>query len=142
MSTGIKPCPFCGSSEIDIESVEIEGYDLGYQASCSQCSVMGSTYATKEDAIAVWNTRAPVFVVTEDSGMMDGDQILGIFSSAANARNRVLERFAEIDPSDRRTTIEAFANELDGGFGQAAWSERSMTASRYSQEIHDNLGGK
>jgi Lar family restriction alleviation protein len=67
MKTDIKPCPFCGSRKIDVEPVEIEGYNLGYQASCSQCSVSGSNYATEDDAISVWNTRAPVlFPIPKD----------------------------------------------------------------------------
>ncbi len=57
MIENAKPCPFCGCVKINLEHIEAEGVDVGYQASCSQCLIASSTYATEEDAIAFWNTR-------------------------------------------------------------------------------------
>jgi Lar family restriction alleviation protein len=137
------PCPFCGSLDLDFIGNEIEGDDHHWSILCN-CSITTGGYKTKEQAIAFWNKRAPVFVVSEDSDMMEGDKILGIFSSAANARAKVLERFAEINPRDTRTSIEAFENELNAEFG-AQYDNNGrlgkwMVASCYRKNVIDKLG--
>lgn len=51
------PCPFCGSAEIDFIEAEIDGAPNNYQILCDGCGTTTGGYATKEEAIAFWNTR-------------------------------------------------------------------------------------
>ena len=57
----LKPCPFCGSSNVTLE-VEY-GSDCGYgfgghTVICNNCGVQTIYYETKEEAIEAWNKRA------------------------------------------------------------------------------------
>lgn len=52
---GAKPCPFCGSDEIFIESA----YDGHlFSAYCHNCFIKQSGYVTEAEAKEKWNTRA------------------------------------------------------------------------------------
>ena len=55
----LKPCPFCGSKDLDVTNITGEGEENWIE--CNQCACMG-TYRrqTKEEAISLWNTRSPV----------------------------------------------------------------------------------
>lgn len=52
----LKPCPFCGSKNIDLEYVE--EFD-SYYATCTGCGV-ATRYTDREQAIRFWNRRAKV----------------------------------------------------------------------------------
>lgn len=55
MSTGLKPCPFCGSEEIFVY-LKSTNYDK-WCAICSICLARGGIGETKEEAATLWNTR-------------------------------------------------------------------------------------
>ena len=57
----LKPCPFCGESDIDIRT---DDDGLSWYAFCNDCGVMCGYSMTKEDVINAWNKRA---VVIEDN---------------------------------------------------------------------------
>ena len=52
----LKPCPFCGSTE-----VEIDGRDEGYGVLCRNCGVWVTSgrwwFDDSKDAIELWNRR-------------------------------------------------------------------------------------
>ncbi len=50
MSQDLKPCPFCGSSDVDMFQVSIM---------CTPCAAEGPTANTTKEAIAAWNRRTP-----------------------------------------------------------------------------------
>ena len=57
----LKPCPFCGSSNIAPE--EEYGSDCGYSFGghlviCNNCGVQTKYYETETEAIEAWNRRA------------------------------------------------------------------------------------
>lgn len=51
------PCPFCGNTKIDFIEAGFDGDPNNYQILCDGCGTTTGGYATKEDAIAFWNTR-------------------------------------------------------------------------------------
>ena len=56
----LKPCPFCGASENDIEvrsTVDSRGY-CDFQLACSKCGMSLIPYRSCFDANKAWNTRA------------------------------------------------------------------------------------
>lgn len=56
--TDLKPCPFCGSSpKLDQPSMSASGW----QVFCPKCETVATrVLASGAEAIAAWNTRAPV----------------------------------------------------------------------------------
>lgn len=48
----LKPCPFCGGSDIRIEKI----YDY-YEVLCCDCLSRTEEYSTNEEAIEAWNNR-------------------------------------------------------------------------------------
>ncbi len=141
MMENVKPCPFCGSHKIDFLEQGFDGDDNNYQILCDGCGTTTGGYATKEKAIAFWNTRAPVYLVTLDSGMMDGTELLGVFSSPKKARGKVLERWNQLPEWDKNTCIEAFPFALDEDKGlYTDQYNKSIHAFKYTGKINDNLG--
>ena len=55
MTVKLKSCPFCGSSDLDIESAGC-AHDM-YNVACGGCEAWGPTEDTKEKAIEKWNLR-------------------------------------------------------------------------------------
>ena len=53
-SEELKPCPFCGSTEIYIDNPDTNCFYVG----CANCGVQGTTANKKELAVAYWNRRA------------------------------------------------------------------------------------
>jgi len=49
----LKPCPFCGTSHVDISN----RYTDSYQVHCMHCGADGPVGARLEIAITAWNTR-------------------------------------------------------------------------------------
>lgn len=56
MSEELKPCPFCGSTDIDILAYE-EEYHTRRVANCINCGASGSVSDSVEEAIESWNAR-------------------------------------------------------------------------------------
>lgn len=61
----LKPCPFCGSSNVTLEDITDEQGEL-WMVQCNGCGISvccpggedGCADATKEEAAAAWNRRA------------------------------------------------------------------------------------
>ena len=51
----LKPCPFCGSSDLWIDGGE---YLNNFEVVCTKCGGRIGYFDTKADAIAAWNRRA------------------------------------------------------------------------------------
>lgn len=62
----LKPCPFCGSTHIEIEKTQMCEYEKAniesdgywYDCFCNNCLAGTSDFITQEDAEKAWNTRA------------------------------------------------------------------------------------
>jgi Lar family restriction alleviation protein len=56
-SEELKPCPFCGSTDV---SIEVRG-DRHLRVLCCSCAAKGPhVYFVRVEAIAAWNRRAEV----------------------------------------------------------------------------------
>ena len=53
----LKPCPFCGAEDPDIETEEFKGF-IYTRVSCWLCNVSTDAYLFEERAIEAWNRRA------------------------------------------------------------------------------------
>lgn len=53
MSEKLKPCPFCGSNDVEI----VESFD-GLCVLCGNCEATSNDFGKIEDAIKAWNRRA------------------------------------------------------------------------------------
>ncbi len=54
LSNELKPCPFCGSTRVIVDTT-VPGAYIPECLDC--CTVISFCYPTKEDAIAAWNRR-------------------------------------------------------------------------------------
>ena len=50
----LKPCPFCGGTQLTIISV----YGEDCYVNCDACTTCGPSGETREEAIEAWNRRA------------------------------------------------------------------------------------
>lgn len=55
MNDELKPCPFCGSDDLEIYH-EVVG--CHYYVTCRDCGSSGAIYYTPEQAAHAWNRRA------------------------------------------------------------------------------------
>ena len=54
----LKPCPFCGDIDPDIEELSINGLFIGsYCVECFNCHAKTDYFDTEEEAIEAWNRR-------------------------------------------------------------------------------------
>jgi hypothetical protein len=54
----LKPCPFCGETGADYESVGMGGQTVWYKVKCALgCCASTAPFETCEEAAEVWNTR-------------------------------------------------------------------------------------
>ena len=53
MTDALKPCPFCGSD--DVEALDMEGK---HYVVCYDCALEGPFHKSRAAVIAAWNTRA------------------------------------------------------------------------------------
>ena len=57
----LKPCPFCGSDEVQISYEDTFSYDFRRGVYCSDCcGGMYPFYNSEAEAIEAWNTRAEI----------------------------------------------------------------------------------
>jgi Lar family restriction alleviation protein len=56
----IKPCPFCGNEEVEIDEVGIGEFAID----CPECRAIGPIVGTVMEAISFWNDRRASDVVT------------------------------------------------------------------------------
>jgi Lar family restriction alleviation protein len=53
----IKPCPFCGHEDVEIDEVATHEYSV----CCPECGCVGPVdTASPQYAITLWNVRAPL----------------------------------------------------------------------------------
>jgi Lar family restriction alleviation protein len=52
----LKPCPFCGGSDIDIRT---DDAGLSWYSFCNGCGVSCGYSITKDDVMNAWNMRVP-----------------------------------------------------------------------------------
>lgn len=61
MDDELKPCPFCGSTELKMREGYLQDRSIAYSVVCMNCASMGAWCAeSKENAIASWNRRPPI----------------------------------------------------------------------------------
>ena len=59
MSEELKPCPFCGNSDVYVDKGVLGNDELGnYFVCCEFCHTTGPAGKTEDDAVASWNRRA------------------------------------------------------------------------------------
>ena len=59
MKTKLKPCPFCGSDDLDLMETDsgVGGLSGEYYVTCWSCCAEGGKEDTKKKAKMVWNLR-------------------------------------------------------------------------------------
>ncbi len=80
--TELKPCPFCGSSELDTNCDKY--YNNVVFVECNICSSRGSARYSEKDAIAAWNCR--------DEPLPNQEKI---FADIRAERKRQTEKYGE-----------------------------------------------
>lgn len=61
MTEQLKPCPFCGGNNMDIEEFTIDfAFDIGYIIRCRDCgcTLKSIENNSEQKAIEAWNRRA------------------------------------------------------------------------------------
>ncbi len=117
----MKPCPFCGSSQVRVESL-LGGRNI---PRCDECLVIGPTCATVEIAISEWNRRP-----LEDALAAERDalrqQVRGL-QEKVEALEGCLDdiRFISLDQLNY-TTVESL-NKLIGEIYALAASEQPLS---------------
>ena len=53
----LKPCPFCGGTDLYIY-IDGEEFLRDFEVYCAECGGQVSYFGTEADAIAAWNRRA------------------------------------------------------------------------------------
>ena len=101
MSEELKPCPFCGSSKIEVTvatipeealSDELESDHKSYAVVCLDCGGCGVSEDTEGAAITAWNKRPPKgsglkpcpFCGSKDVDYMEVEEIKGTFITCFN----------------------------------------------------------
>ncbi len=61
----LKPCPFCGNTEIEIQhchtpSVDPAGREPYFPIGCHECGAWIDGSSTESEAIEAWNKRAKI----------------------------------------------------------------------------------
>lgn len=59
MPEQLKPCPFCGGTDIDMDECKVlmEGVSPYWSAFCNGCETNGPATWIESEAITAWNTR-------------------------------------------------------------------------------------
>ena len=56
MENKLKPCPFCGSKNVELIG-PCEEYNLGFGICCNDCGYDSPIYRTELEVIDAWNRR-------------------------------------------------------------------------------------
>lgn len=72
MSEHIKPCPFCGSDEVNVNRTNDDACWIG--CANEACGAETGCEAKRADAIEIWNTRTSVFEGAEARIAWDMDR--------------------------------------------------------------------
>ena len=51
----LKPCPFCGSKDVDLWWSDDPYADEGSEVTCSNCGLSANNYANDASAVEAWN---------------------------------------------------------------------------------------
>lgn len=62
---GLKPCPTCGSTDVEVCDVTDELWKAAFQVACNNCGLRTGV-GHKPNAIAAWNTRPAPSPVTDE----------------------------------------------------------------------------
>ena len=73
MNAELKPCPFCGSHDVELEDISDENGEL-WMIQCNGCGISvcapggedGCCDATKEECVAAWNRRSDQKMIVFD----------------------------------------------------------------------------
>lgn len=76
----LKPCPFCGG-ECKLDSSEMgAAREVWHFVWCPTCKITGGLRKSSEEALLMWNTRAPQEPqweqMTEETTFEDGEELL------------------------------------------------------------------
>jgi Lar family restriction alleviation protein len=83
MSETLKPCPFCGSTNVAIRK-DVHG-NLLWWGECQECDSSTGTRDTADQAVAVWNTRA------ESADLTAAQAEIGLLKSANSDVRRIAD---------------------------------------------------
>lgn len=59
-AAGLKPCPFCGSADVEIEYLDEQFRDHHMFVECKSCEASSAIHFTRKEAVAAWNRRTQV----------------------------------------------------------------------------------
>lgn len=95
MSEKLKPCPFCGSANVDVFSSfgDPSTDENIMNVECINCGAQGSSAKGEEKAVAVWNKRAG------GNGAVN-TELLAVVKNLAESNNYA--RFKELQQDARK----------------------------------------
>jgi hypothetical protein len=129
-----EPCPFCGAEQ-DVIVVLSPYENRGpFWVECGQCHAQGSetqaaTLAGVNEAIALWNTRAPSYptIAFDDPRFKEWEKDLGpAIVTAQEARINALEEAAKIADAEAYANVSVSAD--CPGVDHREYSHRAETA--------------
>lgn len=131
MGTELKNCPFCGAEAVaPTHDDEFEAWRCG----CSMCN--GHTWAdTEAEAIAAWNTRAPLPATQEDAERSGVDDLVGDLKVTAD---NLVSAFGYTETSHIVTLLRKAARALS----TPAMSDRQEYDGEAVREALDKLAVK
>ena len=104
----LKPCPFCGCKEVNIEAAGDCG-DL-FSVMC-KCGVESDYAECREDAIGQWNKRTTDRLEQENAELREA--FVKLKSMAIREREFRLEDCEEISEPEMRESLEMFGAKID-----------------------------
>ena len=140
MIENARPCPFCGCQDVELSEQAFDGDPYNYQILCEGCGTTTGGYATKDEAIAFWNTRAPVFAVkTED---FDSKSTWAIMSDKEEAQEYALEAL-QCEPFTQKPSDEVRVYECNVNCKGLEFSQEEIFFERSQEAIkrHNQLFG-
>ncbi len=73
--SALKPCPFCGGTEITMEGVFDDGEFICVKVDCAGCDFF-QDYASEEEAFKKWNTRPTPSASPSDEAVKTNAKLL------------------------------------------------------------------
>lgn len=97
----LKPCPFCGGDKNTICKTDYDGRD-SYAVSCRYPECHGAIFtlgygcfATKDEAIAEWNTRAIDPATIREAALREALKVMGEWTYCSDAEEEILALIGE-----------------------------------------------